>query len=320
MNGASQDHSSDAAGVRGRRALVTGATGFLGRHLCARLRSDGAHVVGVSRYPSASVDADAQHEVDLCEAPAVRGLVEETRPDIVFHLAGWVRGAREAEWVLPALHSNLLSTVHLLDASLASGCPRFVQAGSLEEAVLDAPAAAPSSPYAASKMAATAYCRMFAELYGLPVTLARIFMVYGPGPQDENKLVPHVVQSQLRGEAPTISSGTRRVDWVYVDDVVEGLVRMATTEGVVGQQVDLGTGRLHTVREVAETLCELAGRGLEPSLGAVADRAQEQERRADTERTKALLGWAPATPLERGLQQTLAWFEARAEGSEPAAR
>ncbi|MEM7504916.1 MAG: NAD-dependent epimerase/dehydratase family protein [Pseudomonadota bacterium] len=177
----SKGASRAASSLRGARALVTGATGFLGRHLCSRLRSEGAHVVGVSRHPQESVDADVQHEVDLSIESAARGLVEEVRPELVFHLAGWVRGAREAEHVLPALHANLLSTVHLLVATSAwGGCRRFVQAGSLEEAVPESPAAAPSSPYAASKMAATAYCRMYAELYGLPVTLARIFMVYGP--------------------------------------------------------------------------------------------------------------------------------------------
>lgn len=83
---------------------------------------------------------------------------------------------------------------------------------------------------------------MFHALYKVPVTLARLFMVYGPGQKDLKKLVPYVILARLQGEDVKLSSGTRPVDWVYVDDVVEGLVRMSRQAGVAGQRIDLGTG------------------------------------------------------------------------------
>ena len=121
------------------------------------------------------------------------------RPDFVFHLAGLVKGARDRALVLPALEANLTATVRLLDAAAAHGCRRFVQVGSLEEPPIDQPATAPASPYAAAKTAATAYSRMYAELYAVPVAIARVFMVYGPGPQDDQKLVPYVTRALLAG-------------------------------------------------------------------------------------------------------------------------
>lgn len=292
------------AEFRGATVLVTGATGFLGRRLCQSLVVRGSRVVGVARRMVDLPDVEPV-ACDLTDRAATCMLIESSKPDFVFHLAGLVKGSRDASLVLPALEANLLSTVHLLSALEPTGCRRFVQAGSLEEPPLDAPAAVPSSPYAASKAAATVYCRMFAELYDLPVTLARIFMVYGPGIQDTHKLVPYVALEQLGGRAPKISSGTREVDWVFVDDVVEGLERLALADGVVGRQIDLGSGVHHSVRTVAETICELGGRGIAPEIGVRQDRAMEQVRLADVEATRKALGWAPSTSLRDGLAATL---------------
>ena len=295
--------------------LVTGATGFIGQRLCARLGELGADVRGVSRSPAPPHHTAAHHVADLSSRQAVISLLEDVRPGYVVHLAGLVKGSRDRSLVVPALEANLMSTVYLLDAAQRVGCRRFVQAGSLEEPPLDEPVAVPSSPYAASKAAATAYCRMWAELYGLPVTLARIFMVYGPGHQDEKKLVPYVVREQLEGRRPEISSGTREVDWIFVDDLVEGLVRLLRADLEPGTQVDLGSGELHTVREVAETICRLGGGGVSPRVGARADRQQEQVRRARVDETRRLLGWAPSTSLEEGLRRTIDWFASTAAES-----
>ncbi len=85
----------------------------------------------------------------------------------------------------------------------------------------------PGSPYAAAKTAVASYGRMFHALYGLPIVHLRVFMVYGPGPQDITKLVPYVTGCLLRGEPPRLSSGTREIDWIYIDDVVEAFVAAA---------------------------------------------------------------------------------------------
>ena len=92
---------------------------------------------------------------------------------------------------------------------------------------------------------------MFQSLYGVSVVVPRVFIVYGPGQDDPKKLIPYVVSSLLRGESPKLSSGTRPVDWVYVDDVAEGLIAAALARDVT-ERVDLGSGTLVTVREIVE--------------------------------------------------------------------
>lgn len=294
----------------GTRVLLTGGSGFIGRHLLARLDACGAEIHATTRGAAPALLPSTWHTLDLADAAAVDALVEKVKPEVVFHLASHVAGSRDLSLVLPTFLGNLASTVYLMSAlARVGGCSRFVQAGSLEEP--EEAEAVPASPYAAAKLGATAYVRMFHHLYGLPIVIARLFMVYGPGPQDEKKLVPYTIKSLLRGETPSFSSGVRPVDWVYVEDVADGLLRLATAEGLVGGRVDLGRGELFTVRQVVEELFRQLAPDKTPSFGGLGDRPSEQVRSADHAATAARLGWAPPTPLAEGLRRTIAYFGSR---------
>lgn len=298
--------------LAGRRTLVTGASGFIGAHLCRKLRALGAEVHATSRQPQPSGDL-AWHRIDLADAAAVDELVAAARPEIVFHLASHVAGARDLELVAPTFAANLASTVHLLGAVARRGCRRFVQVGSLEEPEPGEPLAVPSSPYAAAKMAASGYARMFHALYGTPVVSARLFMVYGPAQKDLRKLIPYLILSLLRGREPKLSSGVREVDWVYVGDVVDGLILAAARDGLGGRRVDLGSGRLVTIRALVGELYRQLAPGSEPPFGSLEDRAMEQVRRARMDETEELLGWRPTTTLEAGLAATVDWYRRELE-------
>jgi nucleoside-diphosphate-sugar epimerase len=298
---------ADELDYRGSRVLVTGASGFIGRRLCRRLSELGAAVEPASRQPAPD-PSSSWHQVDLGSPDQARRLVAETRPDVLFHLASQVNEARERAVVLSTFHANLASTVYLLDAAAAYGCRRIVQTGSLEEPEPGDPVSTPTSPYAAAKWSASAYGRMFHQLWGTPVVLARLFMVYGPEQRDLTKPVPNVIVSLLQGREPLLASGKRPVDWVYVDDVVEGLLRVGVVPALEGQQVDLGSGRLVPVRTVVEQLYTLLDAKREPPFGAIPDRPMEQVRVARSEESEELLGWAPVVPLEEGLSRTVEWY------------
>jgi len=180
--------------------------------------------------------------------------------------------------------------------------------GSLEEPDPGPDNAVPSSPYAAAKFAASAYGRMFHALYNTPVAILRLFMVYGPGQQDLRKLVPYVTLALLKGQTPELSSGTRKVDWIYVDDIAAGYLAAATAKGVEGATVDLGSGRMDTVRTVVEELVGLINPHIQPLFGSVPERALEQIRMADTESSFRLLGWRTQVSLHDGLARTAEWY------------
>ena len=304
------DTSALAAGS-GLTAVVTGGAGFIGSRLCDLLRLSGWEVHSASRRAQGPAAATRHWRVDFTDARSTRELIEQTRPDHVFHLASVVSGAPGRELVLPTFQANLLTTVNLLTVLAETDCRRFVVTGSLVEPDPGSTDRIPSAPYAASKWASSDYVRMFHALYGLPGTIARVFMAYGPAQQDPTKLVPYAIESLLRGEPPAISSGRRLIDWVYVDDVVYGLARMALADDVAGQTIDLGSGSVVSTVEFVERICALAGTGLRPQVGAVADRPLEPVRVADVAATERVLGWAPATALDDGLTRTIEWHRAQ---------
>jgi UDP-glucose 4-epimerase len=292
--------------LTGRRALVTGATGFIGSRLCDRLHTLGADVWATSRRRPEERDGARWLQCDLSDLAAARAAVKQSKPDVVFHLAGRVQGGRELELVGPVMRDTLIGTVNLMTAAAEQGCGRVVLAGSMEEPSIGGEDP-PSSPYAAAKSAAAVYARMFRTLYSLPVVSLRIFMVYGPG-QHEPRLVPYVVGAFARGEQPRLTSGTRAVDWVYVDDVVDAFVAAARAEGVDGTPLDVGSGKKVTIRELVRLIGAKMNSAVEPVFGALPDRPLETSNVADLRRTEERIGWRPVTTLEDGVERTIAWL------------
>lgn len=198
------------------RYLVTGGRGFIGRHLIRRLLAVSADVHATTRAGRSLEPGPRWWMCDLADLDATQQVVSEVRPDVVVHLASRAAGTRALDAVVPMLADNLLSAVHVMTASAAVPSCRAVLAGSIEEIATAAGDDGVQSPYAASKVAATAYAELFRDLWDLPVTVLRLAMVYGPDEPNRKRLVPYVIDSLLRGVTPELSSGRRRVDWVYM--------------------------------------------------------------------------------------------------------
>jgi nucleoside-diphosphate-sugar epimerase len=299
-----------ASSIAGRKVLVTGAAGFLGSHLCERLALSGAETHAVSR--SARTDATGRlrwWQADLEDLDAARDLVARVKPDALFHLGGLADGARDAALLVPTFRSLLATTVHLIQAVNEAGAGRLILIGSLEEPRADEIAA---SPYAVAKSAATSYARMAHRAFGTPVVVVRTYMAFGPG-QDRAKIIPYTITSLLRGVAPNIANPARRLDWIYVDDVVEGLIRAAVAPGLGGETLELGRGTAVSIRQVVETLVEMIAPHVAPVFPAAASRSAEPVHTADLAPALARIGWRPRISLESGLALTTEWFRRRQE-------
>lgn len=295
--------------LAGKRIFVTGATGFIGSHLLPRLCEVGASVHAISRGEPPETRLPIHwYQGNLADLPTVRTVLRAIEPQVVYHLAGHVAGTRGTEAIVPTFQCNLMSTVNLLTASQAIGCQRFILPGSPEEPSSHGAEGVPSSPYAVTKWASSSYARMFHALYQFPVVILRIFMVYGPGQRDHQKLIPYVVNSLLRGQSPQLTSGQRAIDWVYVEDVVEALLASALASNVEGKTIDIGSGELMTVRAVVQALARLMGHDGPPAFGARPDRQLERADVADRRAAEELLRWIPKTSLEEGLKHTTQWY------------
>ncbi len=298
----------DAGAVRGRRVLVTGSGGFIGSHLVQRLVDLGAEIHTVSRRAGRRETGWNVLRADLHDPVATADVVRAVHPELVFHLAGEVSGSRDVRMVLPTLAGNLQSTVNLLTAATETGLPRVVLAGSMEEPEPEEARSTASSPYAVSKWAAAAYAQLFHGLWSLPTVVLRIAMAYGPAQPDGRKLVPYVVNSLLTGREPELTSGTREIDWVYVDDVVDAFVAAACTPDAAGRTFDIGSGRPVDIRRTVELLRQVVGTDVLPRYGAIEDRRLDTARIADVRDAAELLGWRAAVGLQDGLSRTVEWY------------
>jgi len=294
--------------LSGKRVLITGASGFLGSHLCDRLYKNSVEVHAVSRTERSVDQGSVQWwQGNMEDLEVVQNLFHTIRPDVIFHLSGHVTGTAGLELVLPTFQSLLVSTVNVLTVAAKKGCDRLVLIASLEEPEPGQNEATPISPYAAAKWASGAYGRMFHQLYQTPVVLVRPFMTYGPR-QNVRKIIPSVTLSLLQGEAPKLASGQREVDWIYIDDAIAGMLAAAQVPNVEGCTFDLGSGTLVSIRSVVEQLTNLVNPQIQPLFGALPDRPVEKVRVANTAYTYEKLGWQPLISLKRGLEYTVNWY------------
>lgn len=319
---AAQEPLARAESLAARRVLVTGARGFIGGHLLSHLLDLGADVHAIARpgrHRLTPVPAGpgrprvTWHEADLADGESADRAVRDSDPAVVFHLASRVAGLRRPDMASPMLEDNTRAAVNVMTSAHGLGERRVILAGSVEEP--RRADEAPCSPYAAAKLAATSYARLFHQQWELPVTVLRPAMVYGPGQPDGEKLVPYVIGRMLDGRPPRLSSGTRPIDWVYIDDVCHAFLAAATHPAAPGLVADIGSGTATTIADTVHMIAALTGYEGSLGFGELADRVDDRAHVADPEAASRVLGWRPRTPLALGLAQTVQWHVSRRDAA-----
>lgn len=303
---------------QGRRVLVTGASGFLGRATCAVLVAAGAEVVGTGRTRAVPAGVTG-HRATLPEDAAA--VVAAARPELVIHLASPVDLRRSAE-LYAALRPGILdATVAMAEACARTGA-RLVQVGSCEELAggrvpfaADQPAR-PTSPYSALKAAATAWVLHLHHTGALDAVVVRPFRAFGPG--ERRGLVPEACRAALDRRAFPMTDGGQIREWNDVDAIAQLLVAVAGHPDASGHSLNLGGGPRLAVRDLVRHIYLRAGAS--PDLvqaGALPRRAGEVDHFwGDHSTTHRLLGAVPTTDLDAALDRTLAWHAAQ-PGSGP---
>lgn len=303
-----------------RRPLVTGATGFLGGWLLAFLESYGVSAAGLARngrprsgdHPGTQGSAGAEiFDADVRDLRRLNEVFGEVRPDYVYHLAG-ARCREPTPSALEELVSiNVGGTANVLMAAQAAGCKRVLIAGTAEEyGPIGTPFGegdreSPSNLYGVTKLAATRMAITFGELTGLAVTVVRTTVAYGPG-QGKDMFIGALLKCLGAGERFAMTSGLQKKDFIYVADVVEGIVRVSLEDGAAGRILNLGTGVPTSVRDAAELAQKTAGKDGLLGFGEIPMRKGEiLEYVVDMSTTTRLLGWSPRVSLAEGLSRTV---------------
>jgi nucleoside-diphosphate-sugar epimerase len=300
------------------RLLVTGASGFVGARV-TRLALDRGLAVTALVGPQSRLDrlAPVLDDVevvraDVADERALGAAVRTIRPDATIHLAAAGAVVREDAMRL-LLDTNALAPATLASALARVGCRRLVTVGSSSEyGTPEGPmderlAALPDDPYGVAKLAGGLLARIAAREGGMESTHLRLFSVYGPG-EDPVRLVASVVTALLAGRPMDLTPGNQVRDFVFVDDVADGLLRAIDAPALDGLTCNLGSGEPVTVAQLCRTVADLTG--ADPALlrfGARPYRAGERFAwRAETTRAQLALGWRATTSLSDGLTATIA--------------
>jgi UDP-glucuronate 4-epimerase len=321
------------------RVLVTGAAGFIGMHTALRLLARGDEVIGfddLNAYydPSLKQARLARLEEQpgftfvrgsLEDRPAVADLFAQHRPERVVHLAAQVGVRYSLEAPHTYVDANLVGFVNILEGCRAVDVAHLVFASSssvygantkMPFAVGD-PVDHQVSLYGATKRANELAAHTYSHLFGLPTTGLRFFTVYGPWGRPD--MAPMLFASAILAGRPIriFNHGRMRRDFTYIDDVVEGVVRVLDQPATPGPDTAGAPARLYNIGNDRPTELLRFVDVLEDALGVKAVRQLEDMQPgdvpatwADVDALREAVGFAPSTPLEDGVQRFVAWYRA----------
>ncbi|CAN5207348.1 NAD-dependent 4,6-dehydratase LegB [soil metagenome] len=327
---------SDSAGSFAGSVVVTGAGGFIGSHLVEELARRGAEVRAFVRYNSRNdygwleaIDPQVADSVevfrgDLVNPEAVARAADGR--DVIFHLGALIPIPYSYVHPREFVSVNTVGTLNVLEAARRHGTKRLVHTSTSEvygtalrvpideEHPLQA-----QSPYAATKIGADQLALSYFRSFGLPAVVARPFNTYGPR-QSARAVIPTIITQALSRDQIEIGSLSPTRDFVFVEDIVAGMIACAESPGIEGEVINLGTGVEVTIAEVLERVLAAVGRDLRFEVAAERQRppsSEVEQLLADARAAERLLGWKASVSLEDGLARTIDWMRGSLETYKP---
>lgn len=310
-----------------KRIIITGGTGFVGANLARHLlrRGHEVHLLVRPRCQHWRIEeirtAVQCHEVNLADTAGLAQFVRQVRPEWIFHLAahGAYSWQTDTDQIV---QTNVIGTIHLLNACADNGFEAFIHTGSSSEygfkdhSPAEEELIEPNSCYAVTKAAATLFCRHVARARNLNITTLRLYSAYGPY-EDPKRLIPALIHKGLQGELPPLVDPNTPHDFVHVEDVCDAcLLAAQTPPRQFGAVYNVGTGVQTTLREVVEVARRVMGIAAEAEWGSMPAREWDTAVWvADSRKISAELGWKARLNFERGFQSLVEWQRPRSFGS-----
>jgi len=314
--------------LRNRNVLVTGAEGFIGSHLVESLVREGAKVTVIIKnnfkHDLGFIDT-FEKEVksslkiffgDINDAEFVRSAT--TGQEIVFHLAAEISIPYSYLNTRTFANTNIMGTLNMLIASKESTVKRFIFMSSSE--VYGTPKTVPiteehalqgQSPYSATKIGAEKLVESFYTSYSLPVSIVRAFNTYGPR-QSARAIIPTIITQALFADEIKVGNLAPTRDFNYVSDTVQGLLHVAASEKIVGEAVNIGSGKEISMGDLLNkivTLTQSKARVIRDNQRIRPEKSEVMRLCADNTKMREATGWGPKVSFEEGLQKTIAWIQ-----------
>lgn len=312
--------------LKNKKILVTGADGFIGSHLVEALAKKGAHVKALYYYNAFNywgwledIDCLSDIEVipgDIRDPHFVKKITRGI--DIIFNLAALI--AVPYSYTAPASYvgTNVNGTLNICQAGLENGCERVIHTSSSEVygtaqyvPIDETHPLQAQSPYSASKIGADAAAMSFYHSFDLPLIIARPFNTYGPR-QSARAIIPTIITRIAAGKKEIkIGSLSPTRDFNYVKDIVKGMILLAGCDSAVGEVVNIGSNSEISIKELtlsikklmnSDTPIQTEEKRLRPAKSEV------EQLRCDNTKIKNLVNYQPGYTLEKGLNETIAWF------------
>ena len=312
--------------LKGKKVLVTGASGFIGSHLVEELVRRGANVRAFVKDNSSNnigslekLTEDISEKVeivfgDIQNRENVKRAVYEM--NLVFHLGALISVADSYKNPREYMDVNAIGTLNILEASREYKIEKIIIASTSEvygnggnKIINEDFPLNPRSPYAASKIAAEKITESFYYSYNLPVSIIRLFNVFGPR-QSIKPLIPAVINHGIRNEKIQITDLNSKRDFVYVADAVDAFIKTAESDKSNGETINIGTGTASSVKMILEILSKILEKDLFKyvELGNLKNK-DEKLLICDNKKAKKLLNWEPKYSLEEGLSKSGDYFK-----------
>jgi nucleoside-diphosphate-sugar epimerase len=305
---------------KSKTALVTGANGFIWTNLIKLLLNKNFKVHALVRKNADLLKIESFkkniriHEGDIRDQKFLNKIIKNINPDYIFHFAAYGNSSIDAN-LDEMINVNIVGLKNLLQATLNINYKAFVITGSSSEygfkkkPMKESNILEPNSFYSATKAAATLLAQSFATINSKPVRIVRPFSVYGPF-EEKNRLVPIVINSAMNNKQIFVTPGKVKRDFIYVEDVVEAILKVAKTKLKNGEIINLGTGIQTDNKEVVKIIGKIMGKKLNVKVGNFVQKPWDTNYWvADRSKAQKLLNWKPKYTLESGLRETITFYK-----------
>lgn len=299
--------------------LIIGISGFVGRNLLNRLIQDDCQIYGIKK--TKNINSEIFNErvkilnCDITDFRKLNEIINNINPNYIFHLAGNTSRDISIEIIDSMVDVNIIGTLNILKSCLTlENLKSFVMLGTSEEygnnktPYIEKLKEDPVSPYSLSKTCSYYICKMFYNIYKVPVVYLRASLVYGPG-QPETMFIPSLVSTLAKNKPFEMTLGEQTRNFIYVDDLIEYLIMASTSSKCSGQIINIGNENIKII-DVARKIGKKMNKLHLIKPGAKEYRKNEiMKYEVDISKSIKFFKWRPQINLDAGLEKIISSYE-----------